>query len=283
MKRVLVFSLAALLIAACKPQKPWSPYDSSGNPNAGEVPKTSNSVDDQFNANIGDVEQSIYVDAVIAAESGGPNVVVNEVRDRNKRLMKSDVTLKEPYPQSLWADYDIKCTRNFMSAPAILRAKIMVNGQVAGTFSEVLGTQASKTKVTAKVDLLKPFAGNVPETFLAKIDGDLYLMPNGTDENKVNPETATADIHSKAVYASLIRITLQKPGAEPSETATPTAPDLKDPTTGDAGLTPAEMFKKVKALDESQNHEHGDGEPHDHAQEAAPPATPVQPAPPSSE
>ncbi|MCC6152558.1 MAG: hypothetical protein IT367_02310 [Candidatus Hydrogenedentes bacterium] len=275
MKRVVVLSFAALLITACKPQKPWSPYDNSGNPNASEVPKTTSSVDDQFNANIGDVEQAVYVNGVIAAESAGPNVVVNEVRDRNKRLLKSDVTLKEPYPQSLWANYDIKCSRNFMSAPAILRAKIMVNGQVAGSFSEVLGTQASKTKITAKVDLLKPFEGYVPETFLAKIDGDLFLMPNGTDENKVNPETATADIHSKAVYSSLIRVTLQKPGAESSEAAPAGAGMPADPTTNDAPLSRTELLKKVR--------EHVEGHEHDHAQEAETPAAPAQPAPPSSE
>ncbi|MCC6797396.1 MAG: hypothetical protein IT366_19940 [Candidatus Hydrogenedentes bacterium] len=280
MMRVVMFSLTVLALTACKPQKPWSPYDASGTPNSADVPKTSNSVDDQFNANIGDVEQAVYVNGVIAAESGGPNVVVSEARDRNKRLLKSDVILKEPYPQSLWADYDIKCTRNFMSAPVILRAKIMVNDKVAGSFSEVLGTQASKTKVTAKVDLLKPFEGNIPETFLAKIDGDLYLMPNGTDENKVNPETATADIHSKAVYSTLIRVTLQKPGTEIPEAPPSAAAEPTDPTTGDAGVTAAEMFKKVRELDESQDHEHGEGQEHDHAHEAAPPA---QPAPPTSE
>lgn len=276
MKRVVVFSLAVLIISACKPQKPWSPYDSTGTPVTGTDPKVATSVDDQFNANIGDVEQAVYVNGVIAAESAAPNVVITEVRDRNKRLMKSDVAVKGSYPQSLWADYDIKCSRNFMSAPAVLRAKVMVNDKVAATFSEVLGTQASKSKVTAKVDLLKPFEGNVPESFLAKIDGDLYLMPDGTDENKVNPDTATADIHSKAVYSTLIRVTLQKPGAEPE---TPTATEAPAaPTSGDTNLSPIGA-----AAQESPDHEHGDGHDHDHAQESAPAAAPAQPAPPTTE
>lgn len=282
MKRVVVFSLAVLALTACRPQKPWSPYDSTGNPDAaGADPITSSSSDDQFNANIGDVEQSIYVNGVIALESAGPSVAVTEIRDRNKRLMKSEVTLKDPYPQSLWADYDIKCTRNFMSAPAVLRAKIMVNDKVAGSFSEVLGMQASKAKITAKVDLLKPFEGNVPETFLAKIDGDLYLMPNGTDENKVNPETATSDTHSKAVYSTLIRVSLQEPGTEPAVPAPAAAPVPSEPTTGDPELPLTDA-----ALRDSHDHEHGaEGHDHEHddTQVAAPSAAPAQPAPPTSE
>ncbi len=278
MKRVVLFSLAVLVISACKPQKPWSPYDNTGTAATGAEPKTATSVDDQFNANIGDVEQAVYINGVIGNESAGPNVVVTELRDRNKRLMKSEVILKEPYPQSLWADYDIKCSRNFMSAPVVLRARILVNDKVAASFSEVLGTQASKSHVTAKVDLLKPFEGNIPETFLAKVEGDLYLMPDGTDENKVNPETATADIHSKAVYSTLIRVNLQKPGTEPSAPAAAATPAPGDPTAGEPGLPLTEA-----ATQESHDHEHGDGHDHDHAQETAPAAAPAQPAPPTSE
>jgi hypothetical protein len=273
MKRVVVLLLAVLALTACKPQKPWSPYDAKSDPAAGDGQNAPKSPLDQVDANIGDVEQAIYVDGVIAQESAGPNVAVTEVRDRNKRLLKSEVILKEPYPQSLWADYEIKSTRNFMSAPVVLRAKIMVNDKVAGTFSEVLGTQAVKTKVTAKIDLLKPFEGNVPETFLAKIDGDLYLMPNGTDENKVNPETATADIHSKAMYASLIRATLQKPGSVPEEPVPAPAPAPSDPSTGDP--LPSETDA---AAQESDGHDHEHGQ----AQDAVP-AAPTQPTPPTSE
>ena len=235
-----------------------------------------------------DAQRAPDLKIIVLAGEGAVNIIqpqtavrpLVEVRDRNKRLMKSEVTLKEPYPQSLWADYDIKCSRNFMSAPAILRATIMVNGKVAGSFSEVLGMQASKAKITAKVDLLKPFDGNVPETFLAKIDGDLYLMPSGTDENKVNPETATSDTHSKAVYSTLIRVSLQKPGAEPAVPAPVAVPAPSEPTTGDPVLPPTEA-----AMQDRQDHEHGDGHDHEHddTQEAALSAAPAQPAPPTSE
>jgi len=220
MKRAIILTLTALTLASCKPQKPWSPYDKDGGA-ATPAPDSavSSSPEDQIVANIGDVEQALYVDGQISAESAGPNVKIEDTRDHNKHLIKSSVVLTPPLPESLWAEFDVKCNRNFKSAPAVLRARIMVDDKVAGSVSTVLGALASKTKLAVKFDLLKPFHGNLPDTFLAKVDGDLYLMPEGTDENKVNPETATSDFHSKALYATMIRVTIEKPGSSPAAAA----------------------------------------------------------------
>ena len=99
------------------------------------------------------MEQALHVDGQISAESAGPNVRIEDARDRNKHLIKSSVVLTPPFPESFWAEFDVKCNRDFKSAPAVLRARILVDGKVAGSLSAVLGAQASKTKFGAKVDL----------------------------------------------------------------------------------------------------------------------------------
>lgn len=227
MNRVLFLALAVLLLASCKPQKPWSPYDKGGGiPN--ELDKDSHassfSKNVQFGADIGDVEQAVFIKAQIAQGSTGPNIRIVDTQDRINRLVKSTVTITPPQPESLWANFEVNCSRNFMDAPAVVRARIMVADKVAGSFSAVLGTKAMKNGVSAKVDLFKPFQGQLPDGFLAKVDGDLYLMPQGTDEEKLNPETATSDVHSKVIYGTLLRVEFAKDGATQQASAATASP-----------------------------------------------------------
>ncbi|NUM53056.1 MAG: hypothetical protein HUU46_05380 [Candidatus Hydrogenedentes bacterium] len=238
-------ALAIVLAASCKPQKPWSPYDKeSGTEDPKqEKPVTKLSGADQANADLGDLEQGVFVEGRLVDETGSPSVVVDTMLDRFKRVARTNITLSQPYPESLWAQFEVKCTRNFVGTFGVLRAKIMVNDTVAGSFSVVLGSNAMKNGVLVKVDLLKPFAGNLPDSFLVKTDGDLYLLPEGTDETQVNAETVTSNIHSKALYGTMFRVDCVKSGAptttetsaqEPTQPAAPDAASVPQPDPEDA-------------------------------------------------
>ena len=248
MKPVFVLALSVVLLVSCQPKKPWSPYDKESGTGT-SIAKPAQGVSSTERAaaagtDIGDLEQAIFVNAGLASEMNLPQVRCDSVLDRNKHATKIEVTIAPPYPDSLWVEYQVKSSRAFDDAPGVVRARIFVNDKEAGKISAVVGAEGFKSSVSAKVDLFKPFEGNVPETFLAKLDGDLYLMPTGTDEKSVDPETATSNMHSKAMYATLIRVARLKPDAPeldagPAAPAASSAPPAAPAPTAAAPTTPA--------------------------------------------
>ncbi|MDZ4857860.1 MAG: hypothetical protein SGI88_02675, partial [Candidatus Hydrogenedentes bacterium] len=143
--------------------------------------------------------------------------------------LRSDVTVTPPLPESLWSEFEIECGRNFMEKPAVVRVRVMADDKLAGSFSAVLGKKAMRNGVSAKIDLLKPFAGQAPDSFLVKIVGDLYLMGPGTDENKLNAETASSQEYSQALRGSIIRVNVAR-----AEGEQPIATPVDPPALGDA-------------------------------------------------
>lgn len=192
------------LAASCNLQKPYSPLDDPGAKQE-STKAESFTINEQFNADIGDVEHHVFVEGRILPESITDSVTIEEREDARGRLLLNKVTLTPPLPESLWALYEVKCGRQFTVSPAVLRARVMVDGKPAGSFSALLGKTAMKNGVTAKVDLLRPLE-ELPESFFVDVEGELFLMPVGTDETKVNPDTATSPISSKALQRTSMRV-----------------------------------------------------------------------------
>ncbi|MDZ4861029.1 MAG: hypothetical protein SGI88_18820, partial [Candidatus Hydrogenedentes bacterium] len=95
MKHIFICALAVAAIASCKPQKPWSPNDpESGIPNEKHknTQATSFGVNEQFDADIGDVEAQVFINGKVAANAEAPNVSVEEDFDSRKHLLRSNVT-----------------------------------------------------------------------------------------------------------------------------------------------------------------------------------------------
>jgi len=213
MKRLLLLTLSLLLLHACKPEKPWSPAEDK---NGGENPLLNAAVNTALpiSIDIGDAEQGVYLEATIAPESLADNVKQDKIKSGRDRLAIVNVKVTPPVPDKLWATYAIKCTRDFAERPVVLRARIMVEGKPVGSIEALLGKVARRSAFATNVDLLSKF-DKVPASFLATIDGELILLPEGTDESTVNPETATSDITSKAVECNPIRVDIE--GATPAE------------------------------------------------------------------
>lgn len=221
MKKCVILLTAVAVLSACKPKKPWSPYDESGVPNEWDKNSQADSFtrNEQVRADIGDVEAQVYVQGELMAVSKTPNITVNDSEDIHGNILVSNITVSGDRPENLWINYRIKCGRNFEGAPALIRAQVLVDDKVAGSFATVLGSKAMRNGVNAKVDLLRPFNGQVPDSFLAKVKGDLFLFPDGTDENTLNPETAESDQRSQALAATIVRVNFVKPGEGGSQPA----------------------------------------------------------------
>jgi hypothetical protein len=224
MKRTVLLSLVVLVAVSCKPQKPWSPYDEDTKSEKPKDPRMQPIAivvgNEAILPDIGDVEQAVVIEGKLETGESKRNVTIEERRDARDRLLAIDATITPPYPDQLWATYEIKCSRNFPQMPALLRAQVVVDGNPIGTIPPVvLGKTAAKNGVIAKIDLL---AGRdaPPESILAKVEGELFLFPVNTDEATLNPETATAPVRSKALIYNPIRVTFAQ-GAESPGVAPP--------------------------------------------------------------
>lgn len=243
MKPVFLPLIVALVVlSACKPDKPWSPDDETGfDPSAPSVSPSEPVVE---KINIGDAEQGIWIEGRLVPESIPESAVNEEVENRRQRLAIVNVTLKRPLPEQLQAQYTVNLTRDFDEAPVVLRANVLVNDTVVGTILEVLGAKARKVKREITVDLLSAF-DEVPDTFLAKVEGELVLMPEGTDESTIDPVSATSNSTSRAIQSNPIRVDVEPADAAASDASATAASETTgtetiDESVPDAVQEPAE-------------------------------------------
>ncbi|MBX7256905.1 MAG: hypothetical protein K1Y02_11135 [Candidatus Hydrogenedentes bacterium] len=231
MKRIVAILAIVLTISACKaPKKPWSPYSDDGSQSSessssAPLPVAAPTID------IGDAEQGIYIEAKLAPESQQSGIKAEELQDIRKYVTKLTVNVPETGSSELWVDYSLRCSRNFVERPVVLRAEVKVEGQTVDTIVAVLGANAKKNTYTKKINLFKNFA-TPPPTMLATVTGSLLLMPEGAAEGSINPETAESSISSPALQFTLVRVNtgatvsaeeVTQPEAVSSETAPPAA------------------------------------------------------------
>jgi len=225
MKPAFILALSIVLATSCKPQKPWSPHDKAADTDSPATASTATQAGaGGASADIGDLEQAVFLSGSLSTDSKIDSVTTNDIVDRNKNITKSEITVAPPLPKSLWVEYMLRSNRTFPGTPGVLRARVMVNDKVAGTITAVFGANAKRKGDIVKFDLLEPFGGNVPDSFLAKVEGDLYLMPEGTDESTLDPNTATSEAHSNALYATVFRVDVVQPTASAEGTGPAQSP-----------------------------------------------------------
>ncbi len=166
---------------------------------------------------IGDVEGKTSVNATIPKELRGARVVVDELGTRsNEILAMCTVDLKPPYPDTLEATFTIRCKKQFKKRPVAARATIyreFAEGdrEEIGAFHTVLGANSMRyrpeewlidPKLQFRCDVLAGL-NTVPETMLIYAEMEVLLMPEGTDENTLDPMAATVvDPADKSVISS---------------------------------------------------------------------------------
>jgi len=156
---------------------------------------------------IGDVEGKTTLGATIPVELRSSRVVVDELSTRsNEVITLCTAELKPPYPGTLDATFTIRCKRLFKERPVAARAKIYreVNDgdrEEIGAFHTVLGSNTMRyrpeewleePKLQFRCDVLNGLA-SMPETMLVYSEMEVLMMPEGTDENTLDPMAASVE------------------------------------------------------------------------------------------
>jgi hypothetical protein len=156
---------------------------------------------------IGDVEALARIEATAAKQSRGPGVTVGELRDLRERVNLVNVQLVQPYPEHFWLTVRITAAKTFGKTPVAVRAHVMAEDREVGSLATVFGETPWNQTVEKDVDV---FAGlqSFPETMLVTVQPEGLLMPEGTDETKIDPLTATASPEriTKSIFANPVRI-----------------------------------------------------------------------------
>ncbi|MBN2309449.1 MAG: hypothetical protein JXR94_10790 [Candidatus Hydrogenedentes bacterium] len=216
MKVARTFLILALLVAlgACKPPPPVPKTDrpDGGAGAEGEAPPV-------VELNIGDVEQGIDIQARLAPESASATITAEELGNKRDQVMLLTLKVSPPYPEELWVEYRVNAKRAFAERPVALRARVLVERErEIGSFSLVLGADARKNGFAKKIDILSGLEA-IPETMEVIVSAEAFMMPAGTDEETLDPETAVSDESSKAIYQTAVRVNFEPEAAAAAEGA----------------------------------------------------------------
>lgn len=188
MRSAVVAFLMLAALAACSGEQPPAPADEPSAPEGAlEEP-----VAPAEEVTLGDVEQTVFINATIAEADRAPSVKVDEIEDRRKRVTLVTVDVYQPYPEDLPISYTVDSRRNWKETPVVVRGRFIFEGrpETFGDFHTLLGEFANRGEFTKTVDLMDHLP-EVPETVLVLVRAEGLLMEPGTDEKAIDPATAT--------------------------------------------------------------------------------------------
>ncbi|GMW03805.1 MAG: hypothetical protein AMXMBFR84_49390 [Candidatus Hydrogenedentota bacterium] len=236
----------ALTQAGCKVEAPWSPYeDPEFTPGAPEKPDAAGGDTAEITLlDVGDVEQTIWLEGRVASESKAANVKETELEtDQFNRLALLTIDIAPPVPKELWLNYIVETNQRFATEPVALRAKAMRDNVELGSMSGVLGKDATKNTITMRVNAFQGLT-EFPGTMLIKLDSESIILKAGTDETTVDAATVTSDRMTKAMKFNPVRINIleEQPNAvsaaPPVDAPAPAAVPEAAPAPADPGAAP---------------------------------------------
>ena len=207
MKRFLIVGCLMVLLAGCGPMAPVKPKPGQGGP------ETRDQSSVEKNTTIGDVEFAVHFNGTLDDRSKAPNITENTLMNPRKYVDLTTITVKPPYPESLWITFTSSSTKSFRDTPAALRATVYIDDTAVDSFTVIMGADASRQKETYSLDVLQK-AGSVPKTALVRVQAEALLLPEGTDPATVDPATMTVSADRKGtVMSNPVRINFVAEGA----------------------------------------------------------------------
>ncbi len=199
--RILVTATVALMLAACDPGAPPDPREIE------EAQDPDRELGAAATLNVGDVEAQVWVEGTLDPEFDDPNVEVIERVDQRQRRNLVEITVAPPYPDELWLLYETTAVRTFPDTPAVIRTRILRDGEEIGRIAGVFGAEAHLADYSTRVDALEGL-DEIPDRLLITTEGESLLMPAGTETEELDPWEATTQPgrRSNFVYCNPIRI-----------------------------------------------------------------------------
>ncbi len=139
---------------------------------------------------IGDIEATVRMIPVLASQSVAPNVKVDEMKDRDDRLLMTTVGIATPFPAQLQVTFRFECIRRLEPIPVAMRVKIFRDKEPIATFALFFDPAWTLKPYEQTFDVMTGLS-SAPPTLLIHAEAELVMLPPGTDTAKLDPNTAT--------------------------------------------------------------------------------------------
>jgi hypothetical protein len=208
MKRLLAMALSVAILSACTVE------ENTATPVASQGGTTPSADGSETLVNIGDVEQQIWTALTLSTVGHNAELTVIDqdlLQDARKHVNFVKLTIGSPYPDDLYLDYMVKSVRAFPRTPVVARGTFVLEAEYDDgrepyraeypLFKAMFGRDGARATHEGQVDILHEVPGK-PSTMLLRIRTEALLLPEDTDEETVDVDTATAPVGRSATLSS---------------------------------------------------------------------------------
>ncbi|HOT50072.1 MAG TPA: hypothetical protein P5318_13020 [Candidatus Hydrogenedentes bacterium] len=184
----LRFQFMLLLLAALAACNVKPPASVSAPPS----PPTTETKEPPRPIDIGDVEAALRIIPAVAAESAGPGVHVEEMKDTQGHVLMASANVSPPRPAQFWVTFRLVGVRLIERVPVAVRVRILRDKQPIAEFATFFDPGWYNNPHEQRFDVLTGL-DSAPSTLLVHAEADLIMLPPGTETATVDPATVTGE------------------------------------------------------------------------------------------
>ena len=190
-------------------------------PQAASVPAPSPqaSIPDRPPIDLGDVDSGIMILGKLAPESESATVTADYIETQRSRLSITTITVRAPFPDELFVQFEMASTRDFVERPVVTRVRAYRDEetQLGDEHAYVMGSTARQPEpdasgvVVPRAFVVDVMAGleEAPDTMLVHAEADAWLMETDTDESTLDPFQDTSP-ERVSLFSNPVRINFER-------------------------------------------------------------------------
>lgn len=240
-----LLAAALMLVGICGCELPASPVeradDAAPDAAAPQAPVVQSAATRE--KDIGDLEQTVYVNLRLSRISMAPNVREDVKADGLERVRLVTLDVEPPFPDRLLLDIILSVREPFAHHPAIVRGAFVLNKErEIQPFAAIINNEQRDDLLVGSLDIMQALNG-IPESALITLEAEGILLKPGADTVLLDPMRVTADSANTttAMQGTTIRVNFhgaadapQAPEMPftPEELLLPDAPPAQEPPAG---------------------------------------------------
>ena len=213
---LLVFTMLA---CACSGQKEADGEPPAPRPAAPAPTQAATPLAERPPIDPGDVDSGIMILGTLAPESVSATTQAEYIETARETLSMTIITARPPFPEKLLIQFEMTSSRDFVERPVVARARAYRDNDtpLGEEHAYVMGRNARRPEPDESgmviprafvVDALEGLEAP-PDTMLVYARADAWLMETGTDENALDPRTATSP-ERVTLISNPVRINFEK-------------------------------------------------------------------------
>lgn len=224
-----LLAAAMMLVVICGCELPASPVeradDAAPDAAATQAPVVQSAATRE--KDIGDLEQTVYVNLRLSRISMAPNIREDAKADGLERIRLVTLDVEPPFPDQLLLDIVLSIREPFAHHPAIVRGAFVLDEErEIQPFAAIVNNEQRDDLLVGSLDIMQAVNG-IPESALITLEAEGILLKPGADTVLLDPMRVTADSASTttAMQGTTIRVNFHGAADAPQAPETPFTPE----------------------------------------------------------